>query len=58
MLAKVWLFSDAAAGAHASAVVSSLVKIAKANGLDTYTWLRRVMPDLPAPKTMEDVEVL
>ena len=55
---KAWLFSDTPAGANASAVIYSLVQTAKANGLEPYTWLRRVMRDLPAAKTVEDVEAL
>ena len=55
---KAWLFSDTAAGANASAVIYSLVQTAKANGLEPYTWLRCVMRDLPAAKTLEDVEAL
>lgn len=55
---KAWLFSDTPAGAYASAVIYSLVETAKANGVEPYTWLRRVMRDLPAAKTVEDVEAL
>jgi len=55
---KAWLFSDTPAGAHASAVIYSLVQTAKANGLEPYAWLRRVLLDLPAAKTVEDVEAL
>jgi len=55
---KAWLFSDTPAGAHASAVIYSLVQTAKANGLEPYTWLRRVLRDLPAAKTVEAVEAL
>lgn len=55
---KGWLFSDTQNGAHASAVIYSLVQTAKANGLEPYVWLRRVMRDLPAAKTVEDVEAL
>ena len=55
---KAWLFSDTPAGAHASAVIYSLLQTAKANGLEPYTWLRRVMRDLPAAKTLEEIEVL
>jgi len=55
---KAWLFSDTPAGAHASAVIYSLVQTAKANGLEPYTWLRRVLRDLPAAKSVEAVEVL
>ena len=55
---KAWLFSDTPAGAHASAVIYSLVHTAKANGLEPYTWLRRVLRDLPAAKTVDAVEAL
>jgi transposase len=55
---KAWLFSDTPAGAHASAVIYSLLQTAKANGQEPYTWLRRVMRDLPAAQTVEEVEAL
>ena len=55
---KAWLFSDTPAGAHASAVIYSLVQTAKANGVEPYTWLRRVLRDLPAAQTVEAVEAL
>ena len=52
------MFSDTPAGANSSAVIYSLVETAKANGLEPYTWLRRVLRDLPAAKTVDDVEAL
>ena len=52
------MFSDTPAGAHASAVIYSLVQTAKANGLEPYAWLRRVLRDLPAANTVEAVEAL
>ncbi|NNM68554.1 MAG: transposase [Gallionella sp.] len=55
---KAWLFSDTPAGAHASAVIYSLLQTAKANGHEPYAWLRRVMRDLPAAKTLEEFEAL
>ena len=55
---RAWLFSDTPAGAHASAVIYSLVETAKANGVEPYAWLRRVLRQLPAAKTVEDVEAL
>ena len=55
---KAWLFSDTPAGANASAVIYSLLQTAKANGHEPYAWLRRVMRDLPAAKTVEEVEAL
>lgn len=55
---KAWLFSDTPAGANASAVIYSLLQTAKANGHEPYAWLRRIMRDLPAAKTVEEVEAL
>lgn len=46
------------AGAHARAVIYSLVQTAKADGLAPYTWLRRGLRNLPAAKTVEDVEAV
>lgn len=39
-------------------MIYSLVETANANGLEPYTWLRRVLRDLPAATTIEDVEAL
>ena len=55
---KAWLFSDTPAGANASAIIYSMVETAKANGLDPYAWLRRIMRDLPSARTVEEVETL
>ena len=55
---KAWLFSDTPAGANASAIIYSLLQTAKANGQEPYTWLRRVLRDLPAAKTLEEFESL
>ena len=55
---KGWLFSDTPAGAHSSAVIYSLMQTAKANGKEPYAWLCSVLHDLPAAKTVEDVEAL
>ena len=55
---KAWLFSDTVAGANASAVIYSVLETAKANGVEPYTWLRRVLRDLPAAKSVDDIEAL
>ena len=55
---KAWLFSDTAAGAHASAVIYSLIETAKANGKEPYLWLRRALRQLPLAKTADDYEAL
>ena len=55
---KGGLFSDTQAGAHASATIYSLVQTAKANSVEPYSWLRRVLRDLPAAQTPEQIEAL
>jgi hypothetical protein len=55
---KSWMFSDTPGGAHSSAIIYSLVETAKANGVEPYAWLRRVLRELPVAKTVEDVEAL
>jgi transposase len=55
---KAWLFSDTPAGAHASAVIYSLVETAKANGHEPYAWLRYVLERLPMAKTVDEMEAL
>ena len=52
------MFSDTPAGANASAIIYSLLETAKANGLDPYVWLRRVMRELPAAKNVDEMEAL
>lgn len=55
---KAWLFSDTSAGACSSAAIYSLVETAKANGVDPYEYLRRVLTSLPISKTLEDFDAL
>jgi transposase len=55
---KAWLFCDTPAGAHASALIYSLVETAKANGLEPYTWLRNVLCEIPAATTVEHFDAL
>src|SRR5574338_418310 len=55
---KAWLFADTQAGAHASALIYSLVETAKANGLEPYLWLRNVLRELPAATTVEHFDAL
>jgi hypothetical protein len=55
---KAWLFADTPAGAHASALLYSLVETAKANGLEPYLWLRHVLRRLPTATTVEHFEAL
>ncbi|MCK9506481.1 MAG: IS66 family transposase [Porticoccaceae bacterium] len=55
---KGWLFSDTPAGAHASAVLYSLLETCKANGREPYAWLRFVLERLPLAKTVDEIEAL
>ena len=55
---KNWIFSDTPQGAHASAIIYSVIETAKANGLEPYAYLRKVLTDLPAAKTVEEIEAL
>ena len=55
---KAWLFADTPAGARASAIYFSLVETAKANGLEPYDYLCKVIRQIPYAETVEDMEVL
>jgi transposase len=55
---KAWLFSDTPAGAEASAKIYSLIETAKANGIEPYSYLKRVFTELPRAKTLADFEAL
>jgi len=44
---KAWLFCDTVKGADSSAIVYSLVETAKANGVDPYRYLLRLLSFLP-----------
>lgn len=55
---KNWQFSDTPRGAHASALIYSLIETAKANGQEPYAWLRHVLERLPLATSAEDYEAL
>lgn len=56
---KNWLFSDSVAGAEASAVVYSMVEMAKANNLNIYRYLSHLLEQRPSKKmTDEELERL
>ena len=55
---KNWLFSTSVDGAKASANLYSLVETAKANGHEPYAYIKQVLTELPAAKTIEDIERL
>lgn len=51
---NAWLFSDQEAGAHASALLYSLVVTAKVNGVNPYRALVQLFTQLPLAKTDAD----
>lgn len=55
---KNWLFSDSVEGAKSSAMFYSLIETAKANNVEPFDWLRRVLEKLPYAETVEDYENL
>jgi len=55
---KNWLFSDSAKGVKASANLYSLIERAKADGLESYAYLRYLYTKLPQAKTVEKIEAL
>ena len=55
---KNWLFAGTPEGAAASAAIYSLIETAKANGLDTYKYLRYLFENLPCAESEEDYRKL
>jgi transposase len=55
---KNWIFSDTPAGAHASAMIYSIVETAKANGVEPFSYLQHVIENLPRANSAADVEAL
>ena len=53
---KAWLFSQTAKGAHASAILFSIVESAKANGLTPYDYISHLLEQLSQPDP--DIEQL
>jgi len=55
---RAWLFSDTPAGAHASALLYSLVESAKANRLEPSAWLAALLRTVPGAQSVEEIEAL
>jgi len=55
---KSWLFSDAADGARASAVIYSLMLTCRACGVDPLAWLRYALTELPQRDETADIRDL
>ena len=55
---KNWLFAGSPDGAVASATFFSLIETAKANGLESYAYLRHIFNRLPLAQTEQDLKDL
>jgi hypothetical protein len=57
---RAWIFCATPQGARASAVLYSLVRSAKANGLEPYSYLRVLFEKLPAitPEETDTIEAM
>ena len=56
---KNWLFCDTPNGAQASALVYSMVEIAKANGVNVYHYLTYLLEKMPSDRMSdEELELL
>lgn len=53
-----WLFSDTPRGAQASGACYSLIETAKANGLEPYDYLHKVLQHIATADTVEKLEAL
>lgn len=55
---RSWLFADTVGGANASANLYSLLQTCKANGVDSYRYLKALFTALPQAQTADDYEAL
>jgi len=55
---KGWLFADSVAGAHASAVIFSLIETCKHHDVEAYDWLRYVLEKMPSCQSDDEIEAL
>jgi len=55
---KNWLFSDTQKGAIASANLYSLIETAKANNLNPFKYIEKVLTDLPNAENLGQIEAL
>lgn len=51
---KNWLFSNTPAGANSSAIAYSMIETAKANGLNTYEYLKHIFEVMPNLESTDD----
>jgi len=55
---KAWLFSDTPSGAHASAILYSLIETVKANKIEPYHYLRHVLENISSVESVNEIEAL
>lgn len=51
---KNWLFADTPRGAHAAAVIFSLIETCKAHHIEPYTYLKTILQKIPYSTTEQD----
>lgn len=55
---KGWLFADSVAGAHAAAIIFSLIETCKHHKIQPYDWFRYVLQTLPTCQTAAELDAL
>ena len=55
---RAWLFADTPKGAHANAVLYTIVETARANELDVYEYLKYLLEEMPNNDYLQHPEVL
>ncbi len=55
---KNWLFSQSVEGAEASAALYSIIETARANNVNTYTYLKHLFTELPRVESTSDLDRL
>jgi transposase len=55
---KNWLFSDSVRGAKSSAMIYSIIETAKANGHESYSYIKHILNEIPKAENIEDFEKL
>lgn len=55
---RAWLFADTPKGAHATALVYSIVESAKANGLNVYQYIKYLLEVMPSTDFHNDPDLL
>ena len=55
---KGWLFADSVEDAHAATIIYSLIETCKYHQIEPYYWLKYVLQNISACKTLNEFEAL